>query len=563
MCPGMPGSAFRPRDLALYHELTRRRGVNPYVYWPVRAVLQPLIHLYFWLARTGREHVPGRGGVLIASNHRSFLDPFTIGCCVPRPMYFVAKEELFRNPFIGWVLNSMGAFPVRRGASDVESLETARMLLERGSVVTIFPEGTRVRSGALRDPKRGVGRMALETGVPVVPVAVIGSERARRGWRIRPCRVRIRVGRPLRFPRSADPSPRLANEVTARIWPCVRLQWEWLGGLPPLRRAAVVGGGSMGTALAVLLARAGLDVQLGCRTAAQAELVSRRRENVDYLPGAVLPEKVTVSAAGSIEFGSVDLVVLAVPSMNLPQAIALIGDRVGRRSAVLVASKGLVGPLGATPSTYVRERLRTRAVGCLAGPAHAADALRSGASVVLATGDADLREQLLEPLAQSGLTVDATDDLLGAELSGVAKNTAALAAAAAAPAGVNAAGAVAGRVFGEIHELALRDGARSETFVGLSGVGDLVSTVVAPESRNRRAGELLGRGVPAEQIEGILGQAAEGLSSVPLVVERARRAGVEAPTLHALHTLVEGTATPAGWLEQVGDVEPARRRRVA
>jgi len=110
---------------------------------------------------------------------------------------------------------------------------TALALLERGEAVVIFPEGTRSRSGPLRAPRRGVGRLALESGAPVVPIAVKGSERARRGWLIRPVRVRIRCGRPLTFPRLASPSPHLAREVTGRIWPCVEVQWAWLGGAIP------------------------------------------------------------------------------------------------------------------------------------------------------------------------------------------------------------------------------------------------------------------------------------------------------------------------------------------
>jgi 1-acyl-sn-glycerol-3-phosphate acyltransferase len=102
--------------------------------------------------------------------------------------------------------------------------------------VMIFPEGTRHRSGPLHEPKRGVGRLALQTGAPIVPIAVKGTERVRRGWIIRPVRVDLRFGRPLTYPRVEDPSPHLANEVTARIWPCVELQWAWLGG--PMREPA-------------------------------------------------------------------------------------------------------------------------------------------------------------------------------------------------------------------------------------------------------------------------------------------------------------------------------------
>ncbi len=279
------------RPLEVYHARTRTRGVNSPVYWFTRLFAQPALMLYFRLARNGHRHVPG-GAVILASNHRSFLDPFVLGCCVRRPIYFVAKEELFKNPLAGWFLNCLGAFPLRRGASDEESVKTSLRLLERGQVVVIFPEGTRVTRGSLRPPRRGVGRMALESGAPVVPVAVSGSERARRGWRIRPVKVHLRFGPPLTFPRVDSPSPFLAGEVTERIWPCVALQWEWLGGLPPLRTAVVVGAGPMGTSAATVLARAGLEVNLTCRTREQAERIeSGRRE-----PGADLDRRIEVSA---------------------------------------------------------------------------------------------------------------------------------------------------------------------------------------------------------------------------------------------------------------------------
>jgi len=216
----------------------RTRGVNPFVYWPVRAVLQPFFHIWFRLSRIGREHIPAHGPVIFAANHRSFLDPFIVAVMVRRPIFFVAKKEIFGPPVRAWLLGAVGAFPIDRGGSDHEALATAKAILARGEGVLIFPEGTRTRPGPLGRPKRGVGRLALETGAPVVPVALIGTEAVRRGWRIRPHKVRIRAGRPLTFPRVESPSSQLANAVTERIWPCVELQWEWLGGAPPAPRAA-------------------------------------------------------------------------------------------------------------------------------------------------------------------------------------------------------------------------------------------------------------------------------------------------------------------------------------
>jgi len=206
------------------------KGVNPLLYWTVRAVLVPFFLVYFRLGRIGREHLPRRGPVLLAANHRSFLDPFVIATLVRRPVYYMAKRELFEKPWQARLLNSLGAFPVDRGAGDGEAIATARDILRRGDCVVVFPEGTRTRSGPLGEPHRGIGRLALETGAPVAPVAVIGTEHVRRGWIVRPRAVRVRVGMPLRFPTAEHPSPQLAATVTRRIWACVSLQWEWLGG---------------------------------------------------------------------------------------------------------------------------------------------------------------------------------------------------------------------------------------------------------------------------------------------------------------------------------------------
>ncbi len=530
---------LRTRPLALYHERTRRRGVHPILYWPVRWVVKAFIFVYFRVRALGREHIP-EGGVVLAANHRSFLDPFAIGCCVPRPTYFVAKHELFRNPILGWFLNCLGAFPVKRGESDQESMKTALMLLERGEAVVMFPEGTRIRAGSLGKPKRGVGRMALQSGAPVVPVAITGSERIHEGWRIRPVKVHIRFGAPLTFPRVDDPSPFLAGEVTERIWPCVGLQWEWLGGLPPLRTAAVVGAGRMGTAIASVLARAGLDVQLGCRTAAQAERLESERESTEYLPGLTLDQAIRCRTVPEIEFAAVDLIVMAVPCDSLPAAVGEIGAHVGERSAVLVASKGLVPPLGTTPSAYVAERVRARAVASLAGPTHAREAIEVGAAAVVATRNHDLRRQLREVLEAGGLAVEATDDVTGAELAGAARNAATLASAAAAARGASLAGAAAGRVFSEVHELAVASGGRSETFAGVAGAGDLVATAIAA-----------GR------------QTAESLATVPLLTEAFAREGIDAPVTTGLRSVLDGETSPEQWLESVRSAKGKRRTRAA
>ena len=550
-------------DHSALHARAREKGVNPLVYWLVRALLQPFFHLYFRLSRIGREHVPESGPVIFAANHRSFLDPFMIATLTRRPLYYVAKEELSRNPLLAWLLNSLGAFPVRRGTGDADMIDTAKEILGRGDAVLIFPEGTRIRPGALGRPRRGVGRLALETGAPVVPVAVIGTEAIRRGWRIRPHKVRIRVGSPVTFPKVEAPSRELAATVTNRIWPCVMLQWEWLGGMPPLRRAAVIGAGSWGTAVAAMLARAGLEVDLGCRTREQAERVSASGVNRDYLPGIELPASVNVMRASELELSRHDLVCFAVPAAALPSTVAAHGGAITPRTGVLVMSKGLVAPLGTLPSAYVAERVHGFAVGVLGGPAHAAAALAGGASVVLGTHHAAFARQVTDALLAAGFDAAWSTDVVGVELAGCAKNAAALAAAAASGAGPNAAGSAAGKIFAEVDALARLEGSRPETFAGLAGAGDLVATVLADGSRNRRAGEMLGRGVPAGDIVPALGQTAEAVDCIPLLARRVRDAGVEAPALGGLAGVISGDVEAATWTESltVPSAVAARPRR--
>ena len=532
-----PESAAREGHAQL-HARARQRGVNPLVYWLVRALFQPFFHLYFRLSRIGREHLPETGPVILASNHRSFLDPFVIGTVARRPIYYVAKHELFRHPVVAWFLSALGAFPVRRGEGDQDMLDTAKLLLERGECVLMFPEGTRIRPGALGRPKRGVGRLALETGAPVVPVAVIGTETVRKGWSIRPHKVRIRIGSPLTFPRVESASPALAAAVTDRIWPNVMLQWEWLGGLPPLRRAAVIGAGSAGTAMAVMLARAGLDVELGCHTRQQALAVGSARRDEPHLPGVELPARVRVLAAGELELAQQDVVCFAVPPRALPAAVAEHAAQIPRSAGVVVLTKGLVPPLGTLPSAFVAERTEAWAVGALGGTARGPAALAGGAGLILAAADPAFRRQVTDALRAARFDARGTADVVGVELAGAAAEAAALAAAAAAPAGPGAAGTAAGRVFSEIDTYARARGAGPAIFAGPAGAGELVAGVLAPAA------------------------SAEAARGVPLLAACMRDAGIEAPGLGGLVAVIAGTTTPERWLASLAAPQaPAGREK--
>ena len=547
-------------DHEALHRRAREKGVNRLVLLIVRAILTPFFLTYLRMKRMGREHIPSTGPVILAANHRSFFDPFVLGTMTRRPVYYVAKQELFTySRVLSWLLNALGAFPVDRGHGDRDTIETAEAILNRGDIVLMFPEGTRTRPGSLGKPKRGVGRLALETGAPVVPIAIIGTEDIRESWRIRPRKVRVRAGRPLHFPKIDNASPALAGAVTDRIWPMVMLQWEWLGGMPPIRRAAVVGAGAAGTSLAVLLARAGFEVDLGTRTREQAHALTEVHRNDAYLPGVDLPNSIRITAAADLELDTHDLICLATPARALPAVMAAHGEKIARRAGVLVLSKGLVPPLGTLPSAFVAERCGARAVAALGGPAEAADVLEHGASVVLATIDRGFARQLKDALSTAGFDVSTTSDVTGVELAGAAKNVAVLAAAIASIVGPNVAGAAAGKVFAEVDALARAHGGRPETFAGLAGAGDLVASAVSPNERNRRAGELLAQGVPAAEIGNALGQTAEAVDSAPLLATVARNAQLETPALDSLAALIEGRIEPQQWTQTV--TEPPRPKR--
>jgi len=546
-----------------YYQRAREHRANLLLYGFVRVTFQAFFLIYFRMKRIGREHIPKRGPVIIASNHRSFLDPFVIACMARRPMYYVAKKEIFQyNRLLAWALGALGAFPVDRGGGDAAFIDTAKVILARGDIVLIFPEGTRTRPGALGKPKRGVGRLALETGVPVVPVAVIGTEAIRRGWRLRPHQVRIRAGRALRFPQVSEPSVALAGAVTERIWPCVMLQWEWLGGLAPVRRVGIIGAGAWGTSLAVCLARVGLEVDLGCRTQEQTRTLQSTRENARYLPGVALPDAVRVLRASELSPEGHDIVCLAVPAKALPAVMAAHGGRITSRAGVVVVSKGVVPPLGTLPSAFAAERCNARAVAVLGGPATAAGMLERGGSVVVACIDRGFTRQLAGALGAAKLDVQTSNDVTGVELAGAAKNVASLAAAAAGPAGATIAGAAAGKVFAELDALARAQGGRPETFAGLAGTGALVASVVDGSSRNHRVGELLAQGVPATEIAHAVGQGTEALDAVPLLATAAREARLDSPALDGLAALVEGRIEHEEWAATITEPRRSKRRSI-
>jgi 1-acyl-sn-glycerol-3-phosphate acyltransferase len=212
----------RPADyFDRYHDRARRRGPDA-IYDVARVILTPPT-LFFYRARAiGTEHVPASGAVILAPNHFSQWDHFFAAVYLRRKICFMAKSQLFTNPIITWILSHGGAFPIRRGHRDEEAFKTASAILDRGDTLLIYAEGGRSRSGGLGEPKPGVGKIALESGVPVVPVAIHGSAGVR-GWkRFRFPKVTIQFGQPVSFPAEQAPSRERQQQAADEIFDRVR-----------------------------------------------------------------------------------------------------------------------------------------------------------------------------------------------------------------------------------------------------------------------------------------------------------------------------------------------------
>jgi glycerol-3-phosphate dehydrogenase (NAD(P)+) len=329
---------------------------------------------------------------------------------------------------------------------------------------------------------------------------------------------------------------------------------------PGARRATVIGAGSFGTALAVLVSRAGLRTTLQARTAEQAKLLEAERENRVYLPGVELPAQLRIESA-SAGVARADYVFLAVPSHGIDRVIAALGAAgLGARAAVVSVAKGLVPPAGLPPTTVLSAAFGAQRVACIGGPAHAQEMVHAGAALVVASHDEELARELAQVFTRAGVVCEQSNDPVGVELAGAAKNAAALAAGATEAQGLNAAGAAAGHIFAEVWRYAEGLNARPESMIGLAGTGDLVATALARESRNRRAGELLAAGVTAAEIPARIGQAVEALETVALLARALERAGVEAPVTSALGRLISGELPLDAWVALVRATVPPPAR---
>lgn len=326
----------------------------------------------------------------------------------------------------------------------------------------------------------------------------------------------------------------------------------------------VLGAGAWGTALAIRAADRH-DVTLWGRDPRLVQGLQERRENARYLPGIALPPRLSLSDADPAQsLGGQDLVLIASPMAGLRAALRTVA---GTSASVAWVCKGFEAaegrPHGLLGHEVQAEVAPGVAAGVLTGPSFAQEvALGQPTALLAASPHAGVREALVEAFHGSSLRVYGSDDLAGAEVGGAVKNVLAIATGLCdgLALGLNARAALVTRGLAEMTRLGIALGARPETFMGLSGLGDLVLTATGDLSRNRKVGLLLAQGKTADEAVASLGHVAEGVYCARTVVARAAQLQVDMPIAQAVVALLDGRLRPDEAVRQLMQRDPAAER---
>jgi glycerol-3-phosphate dehydrogenase (NAD(P)+) len=315
---------------------------------------------------------------------------------------------------------------------------------------------------------------------------------------------------------------------------------------------AILGAGAWGTALAMAFSRRH-TVTLWCRGAKQFAAMQGSRENLRYLPGRVLPPAVILSSVLPGALAGADLAIIATPLAGLRSSVRTIAGTAPELPLLWVC-KGLEAGSGMLPHQVVADESSTAACGALTGPSFAEEvAAGLPTAVAIASRDGAFARGMAEALHDSRLRIYANDDLVGAEVGGAVKNVLAIATGVCdgLGLGLNARAALITRGLAEITRFGIALGARRDTFMGLTGVGDLILTCTGDLSRNRRVGMALAAGQSLVDITGELGHVAEGVMTATEVAACAAKLGVDMPITKAVCALLKGNVTPRDAVESL------------
>jgi glycerol-3-phosphate dehydrogenase (NAD(P)+) len=310
-----------------------------------------------------------------------------------------------------------------------------------------------------------------------------------------------------------------------------------------MKRIAVIGAGSWGTALTIVAARAGHDVQLWSHNAAVVESINREHVNSRYLTDSPLPETVRATSNILDAINAAELVILAAPSHATRELLSAMTPALRAAMIIVSATKGIEIDTGKRISQVVAEvpqAVRPRFVS-LSGPSFAKEvAANHPTAVVAASEDRDASRMVQSELSCDNFRIYTNDDVVGTELGGSVKNVMAIAAGMVAGLGFgsNSIAALITRGLAEMTRLALREGAKVETLMGLAGLGDLVLTCTGSLSRNRFVGQELGKGRKLDDITAAMNEVAEGVKTTLAVKRLAERIGVEMPITNEVHAVL-------------------------
>jgi len=314
---------------------------------------------------------------------------------------------------------------------------------------------------------------------------------------------------------------------------------EQQGKTAPYDHVGVIGAGAWGTALALVAARAGRNVTLWAREAEIVDSVHTARENRLYLPGVILPE--TITATGDLAVASkADALLIVVPAQHLRGALSML--TLAMETPLVLCAKGIERDTGKLVTEILNECAPRAEPAILSGPSFAKDVARHLPTAVTIAAKPDIAARLQATLGHLTFRPYASDDLVGVALGGAAKNVYAIACGIVAGMGLgeSARAALLARSFAELCRLGEALGAKSETLMGLAGLGDLVLTATSPTSRNYAFGLAVGKAVPRAELFAPGRPLAEGVETAPALVARARREHVELPIAEAVADILSG-----------------------
>lgn len=308
-------------------------------------------------------------------------------------------------------------------------------------------------------------------------------------------------------------------------------------------KIAVLGGGAWGTALTLAMAHAGHEPVLWARDARTVDAVNRLRENPRYLPGIRLDDRLKATSDIGEALHDAECILLVTPAQKVRAMCVDAAGHLSHGAPIVICAKGIEASTGLLLSEIVAQLLPGNPVAALSGPSFAADVARGlPTAVTVAAKDADLSARLAALLSGPNLRCYSSSDLTGVEIGGALKNVMAIAAGVASGAelGASAQAALVTRGFVELRRIGAAFGARPETLMGLSGLGDLILSCGSARSRNFAYGMALGRG---DSVEGL--PLAEGVATAGIAADLARQRGIDAPIVDAVAAILGGRVTVA------------------